>query len=67
MKTLSDGIQVKSNIYYYLLDFNESDNWEFIRTNFNKYKLHELTITEFTQLFQYVTNKDIEYLQSKFA
>jgi hypothetical protein len=31
MKELSDGTQVVARMYYYLLDFNDMTNWDYIR------------------------------------
>ena len=58
MKELTDGAQVLSRVYYYLLDFNESDNWSFIRDNFGKTMLKDLAIDEFTKLFEYASESD---------
>jgi hypothetical protein len=62
MKTLSDGIGVTERTWYYLLDFNDRNNWEFIMQSFNKTKLHDLTINEYKQLFIYATNSDIQLM-----
>lgn len=62
MKTLSDGIEVIERTWYYLLDFNDRNNWEFIMQSFNKTKLHDLTINEYKQLFIYATNSDIQLM-----
>ena len=63
MKTLSDRTEVTSRMYYYLLDFNEMTDREFIRNSFQKNALNELTITEFLQLFEHATAADVEYFQ----
>jgi len=51
--------KVLGRCYYYLLDFNEYDNWETIIKMFNKTKLNELTVEEFWQLFKVATQKDL--------
>jgi len=38
MKTLFDGTEVPARIYYYLLDFNERYQWEYMYMTFNKQK-----------------------------
>jgi hypothetical protein len=58
MKTLFDGTEVTARTYYYLLDFNDRYNWEYIINTFNKKKLSDLTIKEYKQLFHYATNND---------
>lgn len=65
MKTLSDGTEVASRTYYYLLDFNELDNWSFIRSEFGKHRLNELTIGEYCLLWQYAISKDLSFIQEK--
>jgi hypothetical protein len=62
MKTLSDGNVVTSRSYYYLLDFNEYDNWEYMRNTFNTCKLHELTLDQYKLMFIHATNKDITHM-----
>lgn len=64
MKTLADGTQVDPRTFYYLLDFNDRDNWKFISTFFNKMKLSDLTKEEYWQLFEHVTKVDLETLKS---
>jgi hypothetical protein len=66
MKTTIDGCEVYSRVYYYLLDFNEYDNWKYISEKFNKEKLRDLTGDEIRQLFEYATQKDLENNLNKF-
>ncbi len=65
MKTLIDGKQVTSRSYYYLLDWNEVDEWDCIRLAFNKERLCDLNIIEYKQLFEYATKFDAENLIKK--
>ena len=58
MKTLFDGTEVPARIYYYLLDFNERYQWEYMYMTFNKKRLCDLTIDEFKQLFIHATEVD---------
>lgn len=58
MKTLSDGNEVSDATYYYLLDWNERNNKNFINKNFNKNSLRYLTLEEYLILWQYATTSD---------
>jgi hypothetical protein len=51
MKLLLDGNKVSSRSYYYLLDFNDSNNKQYIAEKFNKHRLCDLTLSEFKELF----------------
>jgi len=62
MKELAYGTQVSARTYYYLLDFNDRDEWKFIQDNFNKTKLKDLNIREYRQLFDHATKVDAESL-----
>ena len=62
MKTLSDGTEVSARSYYYLLDWNEQNMWQFISENFNKGRLMDLTISEYKKLFIEATTKDVTQL-----
>lgn len=57
MKTLSDGIEVSARSYYYLLDWNEENKWEYI-SRWNKTRLCDLTIREYRNLFCYATQTE---------
>jgi len=63
MKTLIDGTQVSSRSYYYLLDWNEQNEWYYMAMNFNKSSLKDLTISEYLELFEYATKQEIEKLK----
>lgn len=65
MKILNDKTEVSSRIYYYLLDWNESNEWEYIREEFDKGKLNELNIAEFRQLFKHASTEDYRILKTK--
>jgi len=47
MKQLADGTKVVSRMYYYLLDFNDMTNWDYIRNTFQKNALRDLNKAEF--------------------
>jgi len=55
MKTLADGVEVSARSYYYLLDWNEVNEWNYMFITFNKRRLCDLTIIEYRQLFCYAT------------
>jgi len=58
MKTLSDGTEVAARGYYYLLDWNEVNKWEYMYKTFDKKRLCDLNIIEYRQLFCYATQID---------
>jgi len=58
MKQLIDGIEVPESVYYYLLDFNERYNWEYLRNVLNKERLCDLNIDEFRKMFEHATWHD---------
>jgi len=60
MKLTADKKQVTSRSYYYLLDFNDHDNWETISSMFGVMKLSQLTLKEYQQLFKQVTSREFE-------
>jgi hypothetical protein len=66
MKTLADGTEVPSRIYYYLLDFNDCDNWATMKALFNKDKLKDLDIEDFLRLFKVASEKDFNTLLEKY-
>jgi len=65
MKMLSDGTAVIDRTFYYLLDWNERNSWEFIKKNFGKMRLMDLTIEEYIILWKEATEKDTKYLKLK--
>lgn len=58
MYNSADGHAVPSRIWYYLLSFNEQDNWTFMLEEFNKNKLRDLTYSEFKTLFNFAVEVD---------
>ena len=62
---LSDGTAVIDRTFYYLLDWNERNSWEFIKKNFGKMRLMDLTIEEYIILWKEATEKDTKYLKLK--
>ena len=55
MKTLADGFEVSARSYYYLLDWNEVNEWKYIAQEFGKTRLMDLTIVEYIKLFNQAT------------
>lgn len=60
MKKTADGFEVVDRTWYYLLDFNDRTNWKYIRDNFNKERLLDLTRAEYKQLFKHATEADLK-------
>lgn len=66
MKALADDKEVEDRIYYYLLDWNEKDDWQYIYDNFRKRRLCDLNIKEFYFLFGYAAQSDLQQLIKSF-
>lgn len=58
MKELADGTKVPSRTYYYLLDWNELDNKNFIVKEFSKQRLCDLNRVEYKRLLNKATTYD---------
>lgn len=58
MKKLIDGTEVSSRSWYYLLDFNERDNWQTIDRGFDTLKLSNLRIDQYKELFNIAASKE---------
>lgn len=50
--------KIPARCWYYLLDFNDQDEFETLISTFNVKGLHQLSETEFWQLFKIATDKD---------
>ena len=61
MKTI-DNIDVTARSYYFLLDWNEQNEWEYIHQQYNKGSLKDLTFEEYKQLFGYATQCDFKFM-----
>lgn len=57
LKSLKE--QVPSRCYYYLLDWNDSDNKKTLWENFNVMSLSDLSVEQFWCLFKIATEKEI--------
>lgn len=62
MKTIHNNIQVTSRSYYFLLDWNERNGWEYIHIQYRKGSLEDLTLEEYKQLFNYATQCDFKFM-----
>lgn len=60
MKDLIDDTKVPSRGYYYLLDWNQQNNYLFMETKFNKRRLCDLEIHEYKELFNHATNEEFK-------
>ena len=58
MKELSDGTKVSARSYYFLLDWNDTDNKTFIADHFGKHRLMDLTIEEYSILWLNATTSE---------
>jgi hypothetical protein len=58
MKKLASGTEVPERIYYYLLNWNDEDNKEFMTNEFQKNSLSELSDVEFRRLFNKASTSD---------
>jgi len=60
MKQLIDDKEVSGRSYYYLLDWNESNRWEYMFEHFETKRLCDLEFHQFIQLFEYATKQDLK-------
>lgn len=54
-----DGKPVPSRIWYYLLDWNEEDEWQTLRKQFEVDKLRDLSYRDLITLFIKAQSKDV--------
>jgi hypothetical protein len=64
MKKLADGTEVTSRSYYFLLDFNDHDNWKTMNDLWGVMKLHELTHLQYTYLLKKAVEREINLLEN---
>lgn len=62
MKTLIDDTEVPARGYYFLLEWNEKDNWNTIQEKFGTGRLCELEISQYKELFKIATESDYNNL-----
>lgn len=58
MKKLIDNTEVSARSYYYLLDFNDRDNWETIEKIASVTNLTMLTKEQYKELFNIAVSKE---------
>lgn len=64
MKKLADGTEVTSRSYYFLLDFNDRDDWKTMSDLWGIMKLHELNKHQYLHLFKKAVEREINLLES---
>ncbi len=62
MKKSIDGHEISPRVWYYLLDFNDRDNWQIMQTKFNQMRLLDLTKGQIVELFKIATEQDLSDL-----
>lgn len=60
MKKLSDGSEVSARSYYYLLDWNQVNEYQYIVKEFGKTRLKDLDIVEYIRLFYKATRSEMD-------
>lgn len=61
-KILSDGTEVSARTWYYLLTWNDFNNWQVMQKEFDKIKLHDLTFPEYKKLWKIATDLETEWM-----
>ena len=64
MKTLIDGTVVSARSFYFILDFNDRNNWEIMQGLYGERKLHQLNKQQYTYLFETAIISDLRKLKS---
>ena len=59
MKKLIDGFEVSARSYYYLLDWNEVNEYQYIVKEFGKTRLKDLDRVEYKRLFNKATTYEM--------
>jgi hypothetical protein len=59
MKKTADNKEVPPRCWYYLLDFNDRDDWKTMMGLFDQESLSLLTEFQFWELFKVATQRDI--------
>lgn len=63
MKELNDGTLVTSRSYYFLLDWNDSNNFRYIVNVIGKPKLHLLNFNEYKNMFEFAAKHELKNLK----
>jgi hypothetical protein len=62
MKELADGHKVSSRSYYFLLDWNDKNNFKYLINVIGKNKLKDCTLKEYKRLFEFATKYELKKL-----
>jgi hypothetical protein len=65
MKELADGSQVTSRGFYFLLDWNDQNNWQIIFNLYGIMRLHELNKHQYTYLMEHAMTDELNLLKNK--
>ncbi len=65
MKELADGHKVSSRSYYFLLDWNDSNNFKYLMNVIRRNKLHQCNKQEYIKLFQFATKDELRKMGIK--
>jgi len=64
MKELADGTQVTSRSFYFLLDWNDRNNWEVMQSLYGQMKLSQLQKHQYIYLFKKAVESELEVLEN---
>ena len=59
---LLDKTEVSARSYYFLLDWNEQNDWQYIHNQYGKGSLKDLTFEQYKELFSYATQCDFKFM-----
>ncbi len=65
MKKLADGSEVTSKSYYFLLDWNDQNKFEYMYNNLNQSGLKNLNIRQYRDLWEHATNDELQKMIKK--
>ena len=64
MKELADGTQVTSRSFYFLLDWNDRNNWQVMQGLYGEMKLSQLKKHQYVYLFEKAMASELEVLKN---
>ena len=64
MKELADGTQVTSRSFYFLLDWNDRNNWQVMHGLYGQMKLSQLCKHQYVYLFKKAMASEVEILEN---
>ena len=62
MKELADGHKVSDRSYYFLLDWNDKNNFKYLMNVIGKSKLNDCTRKEYKKLFEFASKHELKKL-----